>query len=328
MSKKIWMFAATGLLAVGLILGAVVMRMYDWSFQKMANAGYQTNTYPIIGEFRSISMNTDTADIVFVKSDDGSCKLVCYENGKTTHCVSVTDGVLNIGISDSRKWYEMLLNLGKPQITVYLPETSYDTLTIREHTGNIEIPGEFQFADADISVTTGDIQFSASVSGALKLKSTTGQLTLRDLTAGSVDLSVTTGKVQVNALDCEGNITLKVSTGDACFTDVSCASISSTGNTGSFTLENVIAKEKISIERSTGHVVFTQCDAGDLSVHTNTGDISGSFLTEKIVFAKANTGKVNVPQSTVGGRCEITTDTGDIQITISSQNIQDDEVSK
>jgi tRNA pseudouridine55 synthase len=51
-------------------------------------------------------------------------------------------------------------------------------------------------------------------------------------------------------------------------------------------------------------------------VKTDTGDVTGSLLTGKTFIPHSDTGKVVLPDSTLGGRCEITTDTGDIRITV------------
>lgn len=82
------------------------------------------------------------------------------------------------------------------------------------------------------------------------------------------------------------------------------------------TLKNVIAAETFSIERSTGKVRFDGCDAAEILVKTGTGDVKGTLLSEKIFIARSNTGRVDVPQTVTGGRCEIITSTGDIEIHI------------
>ncbi|MBQ1821155.1 MAG: DUF4097 family beta strand repeat protein [Clostridia bacterium] len=74
--------------------------------------------------------------------------------------------------------------------------------------------------------------------------------------------------------------------------------------------------EQISIERSTGDVRFEQCDAAELSIDTDTGDVTGSLRSDKVFIAQSHTGDVSVPGSTSGGKCRITTDTGDIRITV------------
>jgi len=81
-------------------------------------------------------------------------------------------------------------------------------------------------------------------------------------------------------------------------------------------LKNVIAAERFSIDRSTGDVNFDGCDAAEIYVNTDTGDVEGSLLSEKVFIANTDTGKKKVPNTVSGGRCEIRTDTGDIEITI------------
>ena len=98
--------------------------------------------------------------------------------------------------------------------------------------------------------------------------------------------------------------------------DVSCQSLTSSGNTGDLILRRVIASGDFSIERSTGDVSFDACDAATLSVTTDTGNVTGTLLTDKIFIASTDTGRVSVPKTSLGGKCEITTDTGDIKIEI------------
>ena len=90
----------------------------------------------------------------------------------------------------------------------------------------------------------------------------------------------------------------------------------SSGNTGDIVLDNVITEEKLSLERSTGDVRFESCDAAEIFVKTDTGDVTGTLLTDKVFLAQSNTGELAVPNSVVGGRCEISTNTGDIKIDI------------
>ena len=51
-------------------------------------------------------------------------------------------------------------------------------------------------------------------------------------------------------------------------------------------------------------------------VNTSTGDVNGTLLSEKIFITDTSTGRVSVPKTTSGGKCEITTSTGDINIGI------------
>ena len=131
-----------------------------------------------------------------------------------------------------------------------------------------------------------------------------------------MELSVSTGDVTVSDVSCAGHTTIRVSTGDSRLTNVTCQSLTSKGNTGDLTLTNVLAAEAFSIERSTGDVKFEACDAAELSVKTDTGKVSGTLLSDKVFITKTSTGTISVPECLSGGRCAITTSTGDIRIQI------------
>ena len=80
-------------------------------------------------------------------------------------------------------------------------------------------------------------------------------------------------------------------------------------------MTKVIAKD-FSIERSTGDVTLDGCDAETLWIKTDTGDVTGTLLSDKIFMAQSDTGKVEVPKSTSGGVCEVSTDTGKILLSV------------
>ena len=53
-----------------------------------------------------------------------------------------------------------------------------------------------------------------------------------------------------------------------------------------------------------------------IPVKTSTGDVTGNLRTEKVFVTKTSTGDVRVPNTASGGKCTITTSTGDIRITV------------
>ena len=277
---------------------------------------YETNTYELNEEFSNISISTETANIVFVPSEDGKCKVVCYEEENMKHSVSAANGVLTVSESEGGNWYESISLLSFPKITVYLPKANYSSLVINESTGDIEIPGNFRFESIDISVSTGNVKCYASAENAMKITATTGNIDVENISAASLMLSVTTGNVSASLVNTHGDITVGVSTGKTKLSDVSCKNLISNGSTGDISLENVIASGKFSIKRSTGDVKFENSDAAEIFIETDTGDVKGSLLSEKIFTVDTDTGDKEFPNTHSGGRCQISTDTGDIKITI------------
>ena len=318
---KIWLIVAAVLVVVGLVLMAGTVMTCDWDLTQLNTASYETNTHQIKETFDSISLYTDTADIFFVPSHDGSCSVFCHEPEYEKHVVSVQNGTLTIRETDTRKWYNNIgISFDTPRITVSLPNTEYGKLFIKESTGDIQIPKDFQFESMDIAASTGDVTNYASASETIKISTSTGYIHIENISADMLDLSVSTGNVTVSGAVCEGDICIKVSTGKAYLTNIACRSLLSSGNTGDITLRDVIASERFSIERTTGDVEFDRCDAAEIFVETDTGDVEGTLLSEKVFTVTTDTGDVEVPRTITGGRCEITTDTGDIEIDLLPNN--------
>ena len=315
-TTKAWLIAAASLVIIGCILFAVVMAVTGRDRSELSTVRYETNTYRITEPFSALSLTTDTADITFAPSDDGKCRVECYEEEHAKHSVSAENNTLTVSIDDQRPWDEYIVFFDSPKITVYLPDTEYGALVIQESTGNVEIPEDFSFESVDISASTGSVDLGASAREAVRIGTSTGDIQVENISAGSLELSVSTGKVTVSGVKCSGDITVSVSTGKAQLSDVSCQSVISTGTTGNIYLDNVVASDKLSITRSTGNVSFDGSDAAEIIVRTDTGNITGSLLTDKVIIAASDTGSVEVPRTVSGGRCEIDTDTGNIRIEI------------
>lgn len=316
-ATKIWLITAAALILVGGMIFGGAMTMLKWDFTKLSTTRYESREHEIAESFDNIRILTDTADITLLPTDGTQCRVVCYEDVKASHEVAVKDDTLTVERIDTRKWYEYIgVNFATPKITVYMPKGEYAALTVKESTGDVNIPREFQFQTVDVSVSTGNVSCSASASGEVKIRATTGDVTLQDMSAGAIDLTVSTGRIKASGITCTGDVAIKVTTGKTLLTDVTCHDLSTNGSTGDIKLTSVIATGTLTVKRSTGNVTFEGCDAAEMSVTTDTGDVKGTLLSDKIFFADTNTGRKDVPQTTAGGKCEIKTDTGDIIISV------------
>jgi len=318
-TTKICLILAACLVLVGSILFVGIMRSLRWDFTKLSTVNYETNTYEIRDAFQSISLNTNTADIHFVLSEDEICTVSCQEEAHAKHSVSVKDNTLTIQMVDDRSMTDYIhhisINFGSPKITIHLPKAEYTLLAIQTNTGDVEIAEKITFTNVDITSSTGAVVSCASASELLKIKTNTGDIRVENVSVGGLDLSVSTGRITVNAVTCTEDATVHVSTGAAYLTDLHCKNLTSTGSTGDISLNRVIAAEKYFIQRSTGDIRFQDSDAAEIYAKTNTGDIIGSFLTGKVFVTQSSTGSIQVPQATDGGKCELITATGDILIT-------------
>lgn len=321
MSKaiKIWLIVACALILIGSMIFVGVMALMEWNFSNLSTDKVVENEYEISADLKNIIINSTTADIKILLSEDEKIRIECRETKKLEHSVYAIDDTLEIILNDERKWYEHIqigVNLSISTVTVYLPKGEYDTLSVKTDTSKVEVAKELCFGNIGIEVSTGDVDCDASVKGTLKIKASTGDIDVENASVGSLELSASTGKITASKIDCEGDINVKASTGKLTLSDVRCNDLISTGDTGDITLINVVAAEKFDINRTTGDVRLEGCDASEIFIVTDTGRVSGSLLSEKVFIIKTDTGDVDVPNSVRGGRCGITTDTGDIRITV------------
>lgn len=288
---------ATILLLVGILICAGVLFATNFDFTMLGTDQALPVSETVTGDFLDIQIELDTTDVEFRHSQDGSCRIEGNYPQHMPITAVVENSVLTVKQNDQRKWYHHIgLFWGEHKLVVYLPETAYGQLTVSTDTGDIRIPQGFVFFnEVSLSVSTGDISFAAA----------TG-----DLTA-----TASTGDIWINGLKTDGNISLTVSTGDIFLENVVCNQLSVTTSSGDVKL-NASNGEYIEINTDTGDVKLTASDGESININTDTGDVGGTLLTDKIFIVDTDTGKVLVPETTTGGKCKITTGTGDIKITI------------
>ena len=259
-------------------------------------------------------------------------------------------------VDSRRWYDHLYLSFGKgPRVTVYLPEAVLGDLSVECDTGDVRIPAELSFERIGVRLATGDVECLAENVGAVEVEATTGNVALDGTNAAEVSVETTTGNITVsrlsvggelklradtgiiavaesNALSLDaktttgdmivadssflGEVKIEVTTGDTEFSRVTAGSLTTRGDTGDVTLASASISGKMTVERTTGDVRLAGCDAAEVTINTTTGDVEGSFMSDKIIFATSDTGSIDIPRLTSGGRCDISTSTGDIRIEI------------
>ena len=315
-TTKIWLIVAASLFVAGSMLFVGVMSMLKWNFLKLSNVKYETVTYNIENDFSNIYIFSNTDNISIKKSENGKCYVECEESKNIKYSVLITDDTLEIKLTDTRKWYDYIgIFNGTQNLTVYLPEGEYKNLNITNDTGINKISAEFKFENIDVKSSTGFIKCYASATENIKLHASTGNIHVSNVTANNVDIKVSTGDIALSNISATGNIHIKVSTGDIILENISCNNFKSEGSTGYLNGNNITAKGKLEIERSTGNIKINYLSADEVDIDTDTGKVVLSLTKEMVVYAESDTGEIDVPKITQGGKCEIETDTGDIKVT-------------
>ncbi|MGN0593138.1 MAG: DUF4097 family beta strand repeat-containing protein [Ruminococcus sp.] len=318
-AKKIWIIAAVIAIVAGLIISFCVFFMWNFDFSRMSTIQLETNTYFVDEAFRSIRIEGAECDVRLVPSDQAYCEVVCTEKEHVSNTIKVSDDTLIITRKDNRKWYESIgidWNTCDMELTLYLPESDYETLYVKSLSGDTEIPASFTFSETELYSSSGDIVYKAATEQNLTAETSSGDVAIRDLTAESIHMESSSGSVKISSVTVKNKLTIQTVSGDITLSDVHAKELSAECSSGDMAFSHVIALNNIRLESVSGDIHLNKSDAEALWLKTSSGDVSGSLLSDKIFLTQTSSGDVDVPACVSGTPCEITTSSGDIKIAI------------
>ena len=300
------MFLGVGISFLGLALANFDMNVFN-------TEKFEPKIYYIEEKFSDIDILTDTCDIKFLPSEDNRAKVVYFDSENVFYNVGVKENVLNIERVDEREWYEHIgFYWQETDIKVYLPENEYGNLNIKSSTGDIELPKLMSFYSVGIETSTGEVNINSRVKDEININGSTGDVELNGVSVQSLNIRLSTGDISISDTDVNGNIELKATSGEVEFDTVNCRNIKAQTDTGEMEYENLRTSGSISFKTTTGDVTLINSDGAALDIVTDTGDVYGTLLSEKIFVTESSTGRIKVPQSLSGGKCQVKTDTGNI----------------
>lgn len=261
-TKRPLVIIALCLIGAGLLTCTGVMAVLGFDFSKLDNSVYIENTYEFSQKITDIVIDIKTTDVKILPSSDENTKVICYEDTDDKHIASVENHTLTI-TKAKREWYEYLklgFNFHTPDLTIYLPQSTYDSIRIDNSTGDTFMDS-INAKNLEIECSTGDITLSNFEVFDLNLETSTGDIQLNNITAHNMEAEVSTGDVDINYTVCSGTM---------------------------------------DIESSTGDITFNYSDADTITAETSTGDIIGTLLTAKTFYTETSTGDIDVPRTTGG----------------------------
>ena len=301
------------LIGGGAIVGVAVAHNHT-------NSKLVTNEYEITDSFTNIKFDVQTANVEFVVSTDGETKVVCEEREKYPHEVEVSNDTLNIKFVDNVKWYEKVFNWSwrTEKITVYLPVAAYGNLDMEASTGALKVKGDYTFDNLNVVASTGALSLESDIVNNIDVKMSTGAVKFNGVNAKEANIKTSTGDILISNTNIENKLTVKASTGDVTLRKVRAKDLDAKFSTGDMKLDDVLIENHVEHKASTGRFTFANFDCDTLNCKTDTGDIKGAIISEHIIYAHSDTGRVNVPHCATGSIWNIETDTGRINITIAA----------
>lgn len=330
--KKIALMVAGCMILVGLILAAVGFTAVRFDVSRLNTISYETKTFEIGEAFHHISIDGAGSDVRLYPSEEDTCKVVCTAEDDVSFAVEVKDDTLHIVRHNSgMRILHFGVFLEETGIRIYLPEEAYESLVIHTSSGNVTVPEALQFASAEIRSTSGEIKMLASIEGSLGVQTTSGDIHIGNTEPDRLDVQSTSGDITIEKVKANGEFQVKstsgevtlagvegkamtfdTTSGDITLTDVQGKAITAASTSGEITLSRVVLEERIQLKSTSGDIELRDSDGAELSIQTTSGRVSGTLLSEKIFRIDTISGDVNAPYSASGGKCEVTTRSGDV----------------
>lgn len=334
------LIAAIVCIAAGAVLLIVTGLLCRFDPARLNTVDSRTTTYDVSDPFDSLDVLTGASDIRLRPSEDGACRVVCVENERLTHSVAVEDGTLRIRTEDTRDWKDHIaISWGDSaglSVTVFLPESRYETLQLASASGEIDVPAGFAFAAAALESTSGEIAFTGTVDGTLAagstsggiaiadtacdtlaVSSTSGEVELRGVTAALAGVGTTSGEAALSDVSLTGALTVSTVSGSQTLENVSADSLYASATSGTVTARAVFTGGVFSAGTTSGGIRLRGCDGGSLALHSTSGEITAGLTSHKNFSARSNSGTVDLPPSVPdAGACELETASGDITVTV------------
>jgi len=320
-SVKITCIVAASCIALGLLILLGVSVKFGFDYKNLNTTTAEVKTYAVEQAFENIDIHSLSNNVELSAADGEQCKVVCTETARTACAVSVENGTLTVTQKDPRRWYEhfgiywAFDDTHEMKIQVFLPAAQeYRDLTVSTQSGDIFVGEPFGFETADLSTTSGNMDFGSAVNN-LSLHSTSGNITCQKISmATSIQAETTSGNVDLSKIS---TVDLSVSTTSG---NLNLFEIYATGDvvlestSGISQLEKVTAKS-FTITTTSGDIKLTYADAEELDIESNSGKVTGNLLSEKNFAVSTTSGEVDVPYSRGdAGRCTVKTTSGDITL--------------
>ncbi len=322
---------AVSLVIIGCIMVGIAFLTDQSSFENL-DGELISKTYDINEEFENLDVELNVSGLNIYLTNGENNKAVCLEKENVTFDIYVENNELKI--KENHKFE--LIDFGRTEVSLYLNKDTYEALNIVTNTGDISIIDKFAFNKININASTADIDLMASVQGNINIIVTTGDISLYQSSFVDVCIGSSTGKIDIKECIISGNLEVSTDTGDIYVFDcevakklklsgntsdiygneVECNELDIKATTGDVELTDSLVESNMNITTNTGDVELNYSEAKDITITTTTGDVQAILLSDKIFVIETNTGDVDIPESEKGGKCRVTTDTGDIDIVI------------
>ena len=293
--KFIVMIAAGGLMLVGGVMCLVSLAGVGFRFEKLVETEEMIEkTYVVEEDFNNIDLSIGSQKVKVVKTEEEQASFVCYESETIVFDVKVENDTLMIEEKSTGVFKPMLILDGQEKEDyLYLPKDAYDKLDAVCSSGDIELPGGIDFGDTILNVGSGNINVYNTKMAALDVKCSSGDIKVEKSSATGASIRCGSGDVDVNGFTVDGDCVLDISSGSCTFQNGEVGSLDTHCSSGDIDMISVNVAEGFQGKASSGSLNLMRVVSGkDMELTSGSGDIEITECDGANMKIKASSGSV------------------------------------
>ncbi len=157
--------------------------------------------------------------------------------------------------------------------TVYIPAGEYGSLNVSTVSGDVNVPGDYSFDGTVISTVSGDVSALCKMVSGVNVNTTSGNITAANVSGSGVDFNTISGEVSLSGTSVSGTVDIDTTSGDVTLTNVTAGTTKVSTVSGEVTVTAINA-DNIDISTTSGDVKGTVAGEHEFDVDTTSGDIS------------------------------------------------------
>ncbi|MBO7453551.1 MAG: DUF4097 family beta strand repeat protein [Clostridiales bacterium] len=304
-----------------------------------ASENYEEAKYDFTNSVKYLEIKEASHDIEIKLSEDDKAHVICYNSDRYKHDVELNGDTLKISVQ-TKKFNEPQItwNIGyeiNVKTTVFLPQGQYDELLVNASSANLSTDPSLGFNKTTVTLTSGDVIYSSPVSGNASFTTSSGNVSVRDISPSDLTISCTSGDVNCENINASGRITIGTSSGEITLEDIICSDLNLKSTSGDVEGKDITTSKALECEASSGNfkVSSLTCDSiavertsGDItidgltissasSLKTSSGEVEVNTLVDVYVDGDSSSGDRDVDSSKTGVDLTINTSSGDVDVT-------------
>ncbi len=311
--KKSFIIALTVACSLIVIGGVMIGLFFGLGGRFEGTEQFKEVTHRAEGAITRLDLSLSDADLTICPSPDGSTYAVCDESDKRGYTLSIEGETLVLREDDRRAWYDHIgIQIGTRKVVLYIPAGTYAKLTVKTASGELDCASKtLVFEEVTLSASSGTVKWSATVLTSLEIVTASGDVAVSGLAPITEISSIQNGMPQ-------GALRIKTSSGDVMLKDCKLQGADLETSSGAVIMTDVrVPGGMMRVTTSSGDVELTRCDALEIDITTSSGDVEGVLLSDKAFKVTTSSGTIECPETNPNGwPCRIKTSSGDIKITV------------